>query len=231
MKRVEEVKANNSTNDDTDIELDDEFNEESLVTFQSPARRQTRMRKVTVIEAPGHNGHHHNHSKCSTGCAQTYQASRDKRRRAVSTIVNPMLHLTSKQTCSTSEDTSANESSDEVSKLVPVRKKSRFTIKKEDPKLVEGKWKLIGNRNYEEYLTELGKVHTLLTSDQQKTICGILLFDLVPTPVLLLSGTGACTGDMVMRADVVVSISQEEDKQWRIAQETLIKAKSVRGYR
>lgn len=183
MKRVEEVKADNSTNDDTDIELDDEFNEESLVTFQSPARRQTRMRKVTVVEAPGHH-HHHNHSKCSTGCAQTYQASRDKRRRAVSTIVNPMLHLTSKQTCSTSEDTSATESSDEVTKLVPVRKKSRFTIKKEETKLVEGKWKLIGNRNYEEYLTELGKSLTLLTSDQQKTICGILLFDLVPSLLL-----------------------------------------------
>ena len=132
--------------------MDDEFNEESLVTFQAPARKQTRMRKVTVIEAPGH----HNHATCSTGCALTYQASREKRRRAVSTMVNPMLHQTFKETCSTSEDTSANESSDELTKSVPVRKKSRFGIKKDDTKLVEGKWKLIGNRNYEEYLTEIG---------------------------------------------------------------------------
>ena len=49
--------------------------------------------------------------------------------------------------------------------------------------------------------------------------------------IVMLSGTGACTGDMVMRADVVITILQEQDKQWRIAQETLIKAKSVRGYR
>ena len=34
-----------------------------------------------------------------------------------------------------------------------------------------------------------------------------------------------------MRADMVMVIRQEEDKQWRIVNETLIKAKSVRGYR
>ena len=145
------------------------------------------MRKVTVIEAPNFNSnqrktsvtnnehHHHNHSKCFTGCAQTYQASRDKRRRAVSTIVNPMISI--KQTCSTSEDTSATESCDEVTKLTPIRKKSRFTMKKEETKLVEGKWKLIGNRNYEEYLTELGrKLFYPLTTIT--TISTILLFDL-----------------------------------------------------
>ena len=204
------------------------------------------MRKVTVIEAPNfnsnqrktsvtnnehHHHHHHNHSKCFTGCAQTYQASRDKRRRAVSTIVNPMISI--KQTCSTSEDTSATESCDEVTKLTPIRKKSRFTMKKEETKLVEGKWKLIGNRNYEEYLTELGRnyfthwplsqlsqLFYYLTSNAEVGDC-----------IVLLSGTGACTGDMVMRADVVITILQEQDKQWRIAQETLIKAKSVRGYR
>ena len=46
-----------------------------------------------------------------------------------------------------------------------------------------------------------------------------------------LAGAGACTADMVMRADMVMVIRQEEDKQWRIVNETLIKAKSVRGYR
>ena len=46
-----------------------------------------------------------------------------------------------------------------------------------------------------------------------------------------MTGTGACTADMVMRADMVMVIRQEEDKQWRIVNETLIKAKSVRGYR
>ena len=46
-----------------------------------------------------------------------------------------------------------------------------------------------------------------------------------------LTGAGACTADMVMRADMVMVIRQEEDKQWRIVNETLIKAKSVRGYR
>ena len=36
---------------------------------------------------------------------------------------------------------------------------------------------------------------------------------------------------MVMRADMVMVVHQEEDRQWRIVNETLIKAKSVRGYR
>ena len=46
-----------------------------------------------------------------------------------------------------------------------------------------------------------------------------------------LPGSGACTADMVMRADMVMVLHQEEDRQWRIVNETLIKAKSVRGYR
>ena len=44
-------------------------------------------------------------------------------------------------------------------------------------------------------------------------------------------GTGPCSQDMVMRADMVMFINQDHDKQWRIANETLIKAKSIRGYR
>jgi len=167
-----------ATNDDTDIELDDEFNEESLLTFERPAERR---RKVTVTERPHH---------CSTLCATTYKAARDRRR--VTTTIAPTFSATS-----TSEDT---ESSDDVGKIVPLRRKSRFQIKKEETKkLVEGRWKQVGSRNYEEYLTELG--------------------------------AGACTAHMMMRADLVLVIQQEEDKQWRLATETLIKAKSVRGYR
>ena len=48
---------------------------------------------------------------------------------------------------------------------------------------------------------------------------------------MTLAGAGACTAHMMMRADLVLVIQQEEDKQWRLATETLIKAKSVRGYR
>lgn len=58
-------------------------------------------------------------------------------------------------------------------------------------------------------------------------------------------GTGPCSQDMVMRAAVTLTIEQvamvtgasrmthgqEMDKQWRISSETVIKAKSVRGYR
>ena len=48
---------------------------------------------------------------------------------------------------------------------------------------------------------------------------------------MTLEGAGACTAHMMMRADMVMIVQQEEDRQWRLATETLIKAKSVRGYR
>jgi len=178
-------------NDDTDIELDDEFNEDSIVTFKPTPATKSRFRKVTVIERPtgllkhnsnsNHSSHSH-HSKCSTLCASTYQASRE-RKRAQSTIVNPMisslpLHRQMNGT-STSDETSASEieSSFSQNKATPTRRKSKFVIKKEqEKKVIEGKWKLVGNINYEEYLTEVG--------------------------------TGACTSDMVMRADMVIVIGQ-----------------------
>ena len=149
------------TNDDTDIELDDEFNEESLLTFEKPPERR---RKVTVLENP------HHHSGCSTLCAATYQAARQRRRTITNNCHSNMSSMSSMSNMSnmsnmssmmsTSEDA---ETSDEVGKVAPVRKSSRFQMKKEEPrKLVEGRWKLIGSRNYEEYLTELGK-HLVLT--------------------------------------------------------------------
>ena len=100
---------------------------------------------MTVTERPHH---------CSTLCATTYKAARDRRR--VTTTIAPTFSATS-----TSEDT---ESSDDVGKIVPLRRKSRFQIKKEETKkLVEGRWKQVGSRNYEEYLTELGRSCTVLS--------------------------------------------------------------------
>ena len=131
-------------NGDTDIELDDEFNEESLLTFERPAERR---RKVTVIERP---------HQCSTMCATTYQAARTRTRRNTTVTNTFNSHNDSANAMSTSEDA---ESSDDVGKIVAIRKKSRYQVRRtENKKLVEGKWKLVGSRNYEEYLTELGEV-------------------------------------------------------------------------
>ena len=146
----QEEKEVEATNDDTDIELDDEFNEESLLTFERP---QERRRKVTVLEKP------HHHSDCSTLCAATYQAARERRRTVTNnyqTNMSNMSNMTNMSSVmSTSEDA---ETSDEVGKVAPLRMISRFQMKKEEPrKLVEGRWKLVGSRNFEDYLTELGK--------------------------------------------------------------------------
>jgi len=205
--------------EDTDVEEDDEFDEYSEVTFEQPKPvvADVRVRKNTVYGhmAPNmatnpkksinnnnnNNGEKHNHGSSGGGlchCAETYRNAREKRRRAVSTVVN--MHQ-NKSVQSTSDDTSlSSESGDELSKLGRVRKKSRFLAAKEVEKaLVEGIWKLEANRNYEEYLAAIG--------------------------------TGPCSQDMVMRADVKLTIEQEVDKQWRISTETVIKAKSIRGYR
>jgi len=211
--------------EDTDVEEDDEFDEYSEVTFEQPKPvvADVRVRKNTVYGhmapnqrkltpmvsnmAPNEkklssNQEKHNHGTSGGGlchCAETYRNAREKRRRAVSTVVN--MHQAKNVVQSTSYDTSlSSESGDELGKLGRVRKKSRFLAAKEVEKaLVEGIWKLEANRNYEEYLAAIG--------------------------------TGPCSQDMVMRADVKLSIEQEVDKQWRISTETVIKAKSIRGYR
>jgi len=211
--------------EDTDVEEDDEFDEYSEVTFEQPKPvvADVRVRKNTVYGhmapnqrkltpmvsnmAPNEkklssNQEKHNHGTSGGGlchCAETYRNAREKRRRAVSTVVN--MHQAKNVVQSTSDDTSlSSESGDELGKLGRVRKKSRFLAAKEVEKaLVEGIWKLEANRNYEEYLAAIG--------------------------------TGPCSQDMVMRADVKLSIEQEVDKQWRISTETVIKAKSIRGYR
>jgi hypothetical protein len=219
--------------EDTDVEEDDEFDEYSEVTFEQPKPvvADLRVRKNTVyghmapVMAPNqrkltpmvpnmapivaklgstqkNNLENHNHGSSGGGlchCAETYRNAREKRRRAVSTVVN--MHQAKDVVQSTSDDTSlSSESGDEVGKLGRVRKKSRFLAVKEVEKaLVEGIWKLEANRNYEEYLAAIG--------------------------------TGPCSQDMVMRADVKLTIEQEVDKQWRISTETVIKAKSIRGYR
>jgi hypothetical protein len=194
--------ATDTISEDNDIEADDDFDEISEVTFQ-PAeinvkKSSPRVRKSTIMNPTNPTLELHNHSKCSTHCASTYQSSRERRRRAVSSVVSPAIYLTNKKIVSTSEDTSIDESADELSKL-RVRKKSKFNPQKHKTQLIEGTFKLVGSKNYEEFLAVIG--------------------------------TGPCSQDMVMRADMVMVIAQEPDKQWRIANETLIKAKSVRGYR
>ena len=44
-------------------------------------------------------------------------------------------------------------------------------------------------------------------------------------------GVAAFSQDLVMRSSLVLRITQEQDRQWRLSTETLIRAKSVKGYR
>lgn len=215
-----------SANEDTDIEADDELKEYSEVRMEDPqppphtevkpkprrTRKSTVIGKETVIAPVSSAPKAHVGSCCSTNCAHTYTNARERRRRAISTIISPFRSdsqvslinnnsLATKQVNSTSEDTESPEDTSEQVTKQRVRKKSRFAVKgqSEEKKAIEGTYKLVGSINYEEYLALLG--------------------------------TGPCSQDMVMRADMVLTIEQEADKQWRICNETLIKAKSVRGYR
>lgn len=91
------LSINATANEDTDVEEDDEFDEYSEVTFEQPkAVAPVRNRKNTVYGvAPSLTntpkaGHFHGSSngKGLCHCAETYKNSREKRRRAVSTVVN-----------------------------------------------------------------------------------------------------------------------------------------------
>jgi len=216
-------------NEDTDIEADDEFKEYSEVRLEEPEKtRKTRARKSTIVAGKLLQGTEVPQNKkastclaCPTNCAHTYSHTRDKRRRAVSTVVSPLSsNLNNNNSISnmrqnllnkninkhiqdTSEDTESLEESEKDDKVpkLRVRKKSKFLMKG----VVEEKRPIEGSYKLVgsiNYEDYLGKV-----------------------------GTGPCSMDMVMRADMVLSIEQEEDKQWKISNETLIKAKSVRGYR
>ena len=44
-------------------------------------------------------------------------------------------------------------------------------------------------------------------------------------------GVAPFSQDLVMRSSLVLRITQEQDRQWRLSTETLIRAKSVKGYR
>ena len=44
-------------------------------------------------------------------------------------------------------------------------------------------------------------------------------------------GVAPFSQDLVMRSCLVLRITQEQDRQWRLSTETLIRAKSVKGYR
>ena len=80
-----------------DVEEDDEFDEYSEVTFEQPkAVAPVRHRKNTVygvaptLTNTAKAGHFHGTSngKGLCHCAETYRNAREKRRRAVSTVVN-----------------------------------------------------------------------------------------------------------------------------------------------
>ena len=86
--------------EDTDVEEDDDFDEYSEVTFEQPKAlaqplvAAVRARKNTVFGAAPSLGGHSQHGAGGTlggglcHCAETYRNARDKRRRAVSTVVN-----------------------------------------------------------------------------------------------------------------------------------------------
>lgn len=207
VQRGNSISLESRKDEDTDVEEDDEFDEYSEVTFEPPSVKpvMARTRKTTVFGSVPRVGLTHSHQEPSTSsgqgvchCAETYRNYREKRRRAVSTVVNMQQ---SKHCQSTSEDNSlSSESGDELSRLGRVRKKSKFGPSAVEKRpLVEGIFKLEANRNYEEYL------------------CAI--------------GTGPCSQEMVLRAAVTLTVTQDMDKQWKISLETVIKGKSVRGYR
>ena len=181
--------VNSASNDDTDVECDWD-----MVVEPEPSRPEPRAGAGPT--QPGRAGTAQPHTNCSTMCAATYA----RRRRAASTVTPPnLLHSRAVGMNSVSEDTEPEESSCN-SAARPTRRKSRFVAPvRAASKPVEGRWKLVGSKRYDDYLAALG--------------------------------TGACTADMVLRADMVLTVREEPDKQWRLSNETLIRAKSVRGYR
>merc|ERR1711874_395053 len=181
------------TNDDTDIEVDDDFDEYSEVTFEDkvPKIRTDKKHKKSIQS--DNKGKTCLHTTCCTQCASTYNNPRSRRKTVSALSYERQLAV---QKGAVSEDSDASSLASPQGR----RKASVFRIERvPEQKLIEGTYKHSGSINYEEYLAAIG--------------------------------TGPCTQDLVMRAGMVLRISQEPDRQWRISTETLIRAKSVKGYR
>ena len=105
-------------------------------------------------------------------------------------------------------------------------------------KPIEGCWVLVASQNYRDYLRTIGVGRCVtchvsrVTSHKQRDTCDVAgtawTSSCGPTPC---SDCARCGCSLSSTGPVSLSTAQEPDKQWRVSTETMIKAKSVKGYR
>ena len=105
-------------------------------------------------------------------------------------------------------------------------------------KPIEGCWVLVASQNYRDYLRTIGVGRCVtchesrVTCNKQRDTCDVTgtawTSSCGPTPC---SDCARCGCSLSSTGPVSLSTAQEPDKQWRVSTETMIKAKSVKGYR
>eukprot|EP00092_Neocalanus_flemingeri_P004909 GFUD01005282.1.p1 GENE.GFUD01005282.1~~GFUD01005282.1.p1 ORF type:complete len:351 (-),score=116.66 GFUD01005282.1:309-1361(-) len=192
-----------SVNDDTDIEADVGFNDYSEVTFDQKYNIPDKATKQIEKLKP---------LKKKTG--------------AVSTTSKPPSCLQSTR-CSTQCASTYRNHRSRRKTLSALSGEKQTDLKKSAGSDSDENYKAspIGRRKTSKFGDE--------SSPEKKLIEGTFKHSssINYEEYLAAIGTGPCSQDLVMRAGMVLRIKQEPDKQWRISTETLIRAKSVRGYR
>jgi len=187
--------------EDTDIEEDDEFDEYSEVTFEPVNPVMTRARKSTVFGESPTMRNTKSHSSAGQLPCRCAETYRNYREKRRRAVSTVTNAHQNKHIQSTSEDNSVSSESGDDQSRI-----GRVRKKSKFGSTAEEKRPLVEGI----YKLEANR-------NFEEYLCGI--------------GTGPCSQDMVMRSAVTLTITQDMDKQWRISSETLIKAKSVRGYR
>lgn len=189
-------------NDDTDIEADDDFDEYSEVTFENKVYCDRKLAKFRTEKSD------------SKPPVSSPSITKHK----------PCLHTR----CSTQCASTYNNSRSRRKTLSALSYEKQIALKKNvvsedsDESSIASP---IGKRKISTFKIERVPETKLIEGTYKHS--GSINYE----DYLSAIGTGPCSQDLVMRAGMVLRINQEPDKQWRISTETMIRAKSVKGYR
>jgi len=190
-------------NDDTDIEADDDFDEYSEVTFEKKVYNERSLAKNR-----GHN------------C--------DSRTPVTSSSVNKAPPCLQSSRCSTRCASTYNNFRSRRKTLSALSNDKQAIIRKNIVSEDSSESSIAspaGKRKISKFGGESIPEKRIIEGTFKHS--GSINYE----EYLAAIGTGRCSQDLVMRAGMVLRIHQETDKQWRISTETLIRAKSVKGYR
>jgi len=196
--------------DDTDVELeDDDFLEYSEVTFDKTAAAAAAVTPVASVTEHVRLGR--KHSRQQDQCVQEQDCVKSSQCKSLCALTYHS-HRARRRTL--------------LSSLPPP-----LDLQDQDPasELTQSSVLNTTNNNKQRKLSKYGS--EAVVSVKPIEGCWVLVASQNYRDYLRTIGVGRYSVDLVMRAHTLLRLREEPDKQWRVSTETMIKAKSVKGYR